>query len=113
MNRIQRIAAAAAVSTAVLAPATAAMAYAEPYPWHYTGDSRSAVVNPPKAQIEHQELLRLRQQSESVDEPASSVASEATGFTWETVGLAALGAGALAAGGVMLARRPRREPRPA
>lgn len=113
MNRIQRIAAAAAVSTAVLAPATAAMAYAEPRPWHETGDSRSAVVNPPKAQIEHQELLRLRQQSESVDEPASSVASEATGFPWETVGLAALGAGALAAGGVMLARRPRREPRPA
>lgn len=111
MNRIQRIAAAAAVSAAVFAPATAALAYAEPYPWHEQSDSQPAGVTKPKAQIEHEELLRRRQQSESVGEqPDSPAASDATGFPWETIGLAALGGGVLAAGGVAVARRFHHEP---
>jgi hypothetical protein len=105
MNRIQRIAAAAAVGTAVLVPATAVLANAEPYPWHNSDDSRSAVVNPPKAQIEHEELL-----PPGPEAPPVQPAADESGFPWETVGLLTLGVGAVAAGGVAVARR-RREPR--
>ena len=105
MNRIQRIATATAVGTAVLVPATAALAKAEPYPWHKSDDSRSAVVNPPKAQIEHEELLQPGPEA-----PPVQPAPDESGFPWETVGLLTLGVGAVAAGGVAVARR-RREPR--
>jgi hypothetical protein len=121
MNRIQRIAAAAAVSTAVLAPVTLAVApaYADP-------------TAPTQAQIEQllsqeqqymqepvdEELLRQEQQymqkrqwPEPVEETSGPGAT--TGFPWETVGLAALGAGVLATGGVVLVRRYHHEPRPA
>jgi hypothetical protein len=105
MNRIQRIAAAAAVGTAVLVPATAAMAGAEPYPWHNSDDTRSSVVNLPKAQIERDELL-----PPGPEAPPVQPASNESGFPWDTVGLLTLGVGAVAVGGVAVARR-RREPR--
>lgn len=105
MNRIQQVAAAAAVGTAVLVPATATLANAEPYPWHNSDDPRSAVVNPSKAQIEHEELLPPGPEVL----PVQAAAGE-SGFPWETVGLVTLGVGAVAAGGVAVARR-RREPR--
>jgi hypothetical protein len=105
MNRIQRIAAAAAVGTAVLVPATAAMAGAEPYPWHNSDDTRSSVVNLPKAQIERDELSLPGPQ-----DPVVQPAADESGFPWDTVGLLTLGVGAVAAGGVAGARR-RREPR--
>jgi hypothetical protein len=116
MNRIQRIAAAAAISTAALAPVTAAVAYAEPYPWHNPNGDSSQPSGPAKtkAQIEYEERLQLGPlPGTGNEEPPSQPTSDATGFPWETVGLAALGAGVLAAGGVVVARRSHREPRPA
>ena len=59
MNRIQRIAAAAAISAAVLAPATIAPAFAEPYPGHKSDSASGATKT--KAQIEYEERLRLDQ----------------------------------------------------
>ena len=49
MNRIQRIAAAAAVGAAVRAP-TATVAYAEPYPWQQDRDSALS-TRPPAARL--------------------------------------------------------------
>jgi hypothetical protein len=108
MNRIQRIAAAAAVSATAILPATLATAYAEPYPWHGPGDTASQPMSKTKAQIEYEERLQL-----PASEPTTSEADVAS-FPWDTVGLAALGAGILTASGlVVLARRSHREPRPA
>ena len=70
MNRIQRIAAAAAISAAVIAPATIGPAFAEPYPWHAPSEGASqpsGLPNPGqapvdrvnKAQVEYHERLQL------------------------------------------------------
>jgi hypothetical protein len=70
MNRIQRTAAAAAVSVAVITPITLAPAYAEPYPWHLSNvdaSQPSGLTNPGqvpvdrvnKAQVEYHERLQL------------------------------------------------------
>ena len=70
MNRIKRIAAATAVSTVVLAPITAGLAFAEPYPGHENASSISAT----KAQIEHEERLQTlqNQRSGAVDGQSAS-----------------------------------------
>ena len=107
VNRIQRIAAAAAVSTAVLAPATAAVAFAKPYPWHKS-DSASGVTKP-KAQIDYEERLQQEQSGPGSELP-SGTSGDATGFPWDTVGLAALGAGVIATGGAIVVRRSHRVP---
>jgi hypothetical protein len=105
MNLIQRIAAAAAVSAAAIAPATSA--FAEPYPWHE--NPGAAQPTKPKAQVEYEERLRMNELRPEPFDDAS--ASDVTGFPWDTVGLAALGAGALAAGGAAVVRRSHRVPR--
>jgi hypothetical protein len=114
VNRIKHIAAAAAISAAVLAPVTIAPAFAEPYPGHKSDSASGATKT--KAQIEYEERLRLDQGPGPGNEgPASAPTAtdaDGTGFPWEIVGLTALGAGALAAGGVAVARHVR-EPRPA
>jgi hypothetical protein len=117
MNHIRRIAAGTVLGTALLVPATIGQALAEPYPWHDSGDSQPAGQPKTKAQIEYEERLQMATGSGLGDanpdaEPAATEADTA-GFPWNTVGLAALGAGVLAAGGVALARRARREPHPA
>ena len=94
MNRIKRIAAATAVSTVVLAPITAGLAFAEPYPGHENTSSISTT----KAQIEHEERLQMlqNQRSGAVDgQSASSIGADSAGFPWETVGMAALAGAAL------------------
>ena len=109
MNRIKRIAAATAVSTVVLAPITAGLAFAEPYPGHENASSISAT----KAQIEHEERLQTlqNQRSGAVDgESASSTGADTAGFPWETVGMAALAGAAFTAGGVAVVRRLNNEP---
>jgi hypothetical protein len=116
MNRIQRIAAAAVVSTVVLTPATAAVAFAEPRPWHNPNGetSESGGLTKTKAQIEYEERLQLANESGTGnDNSGSESAVDPTSFPWETVGLAALGAGILATGGAVVARRHSREPHPA
>jgi hypothetical protein len=134
MNRIRRIAAAAAVSTAVLTPLTAAVASADPTPQACRGWCPYPYAEP-FAQTQEQ-LLRQEQQQymqQPVDEQPSlrqeqqytqqqkwaepadeaPVADATTGLSpWETVGLAALGAGVLAAGGVVLVRQYHHEPHP-
>jgi hypothetical protein len=108
MNRIRRIAAATAVSTVVLAPITAGLAFAEPYPGHETTSSISTT----KAQIEHEERLQmLDQPSNTADgESASSTGADTAGFPWDAVGLAALAGAAITAGGVAVVRRLNNEP---
>jgi hypothetical protein len=109
MNRIKRIAAATAVSTVVLAPITAGLAFAEPYPGHENTSSISTT----KAQIEHEERLQMpqNQRSGAVDgQSASSIGADTAGFPWETVGMAALAGAVLAGGGVALVRRFNHEP---
>ena len=108
MNRIKRIAAATAVSTVVLAPTTAGLAFAEPYPGHAQASSGSTT----KAQIEHEERLQmLDQRSSTIDgQSASSTVTDTAGFPWEAVGLAALAGAALTGGGVALVRRINHEP---
>jgi len=122
MNRIQRITAAAALGTAVLAPTAAAVAYAEPYPGHQSegtsqpaGLSKSKAqieheellgLSKSKAQIEHEELLGLREQSSVVDEPAATT-TDAT-IPWDVVGLAVFVGAALAAGAVVGIRHVQR-----
>ncbi|HET6920684.1 MAG TPA: hypothetical protein VFI46_14640 [Jiangellaceae bacterium] len=114
MNRIKHIAATAAVGTAVLVPATAAVAFAEPYPWHGPSEGASQPLQKTKAQIEYEERLQLGPlPGTGNEEPPSQPTADATGIPWETVGLAALGAGVLAAGGIVVARRSHRQPRPA
>jgi hypothetical protein len=135
MNRIQRIAAAAAISTAVIAPATGAVAYAgpiaptqdqteqllrqeqqymqEPVDEQLLRQEQGYMQEPVDEQLLRQEQGYMQEQQwpEPVDGPSASDAT--TGLRWETVGLAALGAGVLAAGGVVLVRRYHHEPRPA
>src|SRR5215207_8936995 len=107
MNRIQRITAAAALGTAVLAPTAAAVAYAEPYPGHQSeGTSQLLGLSTSKAQIEHEELLGLREQSSVVDEPAATT-TDAT-IPWDVVGLAVFVGAALAAGAVVGIRHVQR-----
>ena len=136
MNRIRRIAAAAAVSTAVLTPVTAVGAYAEPtgpacQGWcPYTGPSALTQDQTPLLlrreqqqymQVPVDEQPPLRQEQQYVQQqrwayPADEapVSDATTGLSpWETVGLAALGAGVLAGGGVVFVRRYHDEPRPA
>jgi hypothetical protein len=111
MNCIQRIAAAATVSAVVVAPATIGPAFAEPYPWHGPSEGASQPLQKTKAQIEYEERLRLQEQSGTGnEEPQSQLTADAAGFPWDTVGLAALGAGILTAGGVVVARRIHHEP---
>jgi hypothetical protein len=106
MNRFQRVVAATALGAAVVAPATPA--FAEPYSWHGSDSAPAAIKS--KAQIEYEEGLRLQQESGTGNTASdTSVTPEAASFPWETLGLAALGAGALAAGGVVLVRRSNRE----
>jgi hypothetical protein len=135
MNRIRRIAA-AAVSTAVLTPVTAAVAFAEPtFPacqgWcPYAGPSALTQDQTPLLlrreqrqymQVPVDEPPPLRQEQEYMQQqrwayPADEapVADATTGLSpSEAVGLAALGAGVLAGGGVVLVRRYHHEPRPA
>ena len=101
MNRMKRIAAATAVSTAGLIPFAAAVASAEP--------------------TQAEQLLRQEQQytQEQVHRShlggrlnAASGSALTTSSPWETVGLSALGAAVLAAGGVVRARQYRHEPHP-
>jgi hypothetical protein len=135
MNRIRRIAAAAAVTTAVLTPVTAAGAYAEPTapacrgwcpyaaPSTLTQDQTEQLLRQEQQQymqqpVDEQPPLRQEQQymqQQKWAEPADEapVADATTGLSlWETVGLAALGAGVVAGGGVVLVRKYH-EPRPA
>jgi hypothetical protein len=135
MNRIRRIAAAAAVSTAVFTPLTAVVASAEPTPpacrgWcpyaessAQTRDQTKQLLRQEQQQymqqpVDEQPLLRQEQQytqQQKWAEPADEapVADATTGLSpWETVGLAALGAGVLAAGGVVLVRQYHHEPHP-
>ena len=115
MNRMQRVASAAAVSTAALVPASSGFAFAEPYPWH-AHDGSTAQCTGTRAQVEHCERVSMHlDQPPVVDDNSVSSQPEpaSPGFPWETVGLTALGAGALAAGGVVLLRRSQRAPRPA
>jgi hypothetical protein len=119
MNRIQRIAAAAAISTAVIAPATAAVAYAGPIAptqdqtEQLLRQEQQYVQEPVDEQLLRQEqgYMQERHWTEPVDGPSASDAT--TGLRWEKVGLAAFGVGVLAAGGVVLVRRYHHEPRPA
>jgi hypothetical protein len=108
MNRIKRIAAATAVSTVVLAPITAGLAFAEPYPGH----EKTSSISTTKAQIEHEERLQmLDQPSNTADgESASSTGADTAGFPWDAVGLAALAGAAITAGGVAVVRRLNNEP---
>ena len=108
MNRIKRIAAATAVSTVVLAPITAGLAFAEPYPGHEQASSISTT----KAQIEHEERLQmLDQPSDAVDgQSASSTGADSAGFPWEAVGLSALAGAVIAGGGMVVVRRFNHEP---
>ena len=101
MNRIKRIAAATAVSTAGLIPFAAAVASAEP--------------------TQAEQPLRQEQQytQEQVHRPhlggrlnAASASALTTSSPWDTVGLSALGAAVLAAGGVVLVRQNHHEPHP-
>ena len=63
--------------------------------------------------LRHEQQYRLQQWGAYPPDEAP-VADATTGLSpWETVGLAALGAGVLARGGVVLVRRYRHEPRPA
>ena len=136
MNRIRRIAAAAAVSAAVLTPVTAAGAYAEPTApacrgWcPYAGPS--ALMQDQIPLLLRREQQQFMQMPEDLAPPLlqeqqymlqqrwayppdeAPVADATAGLSpWETVVLAALGAGVLARGGVVLVRRYRHEPRPA
>ena len=124
MNRIQRIAAVAAISTAVLAPATTAVApaYAKPY----EEDLAPASTQPQTEQLLRQErqymqqpvdeeLLKQEQRYMQVQqwpEPdgETSDSGDTTGFPWDTVALASFGAAALAAGGAVIIVRRRHVP---
>ena len=111
MNKIHRFAAVSAACVALTAPGVALMtpAFAEPYPWHDPrGTATGFSLAMPKAQIEHEELLRMGQQSSPVDEHSTAASPDGTAFPWETVGLVALGAVALTAGGAAVARRYQR-----
>ena len=110
MNRIKHIATTAAVGTAVLVPATAAVAFAEPYPWHGPSEGASQPLQKTKAQIEYEERLQLENESGTGKVPPASI-PVADAFPWNTVVLVALGTSALVAGGVAVARRSHREPR--
>jgi hypothetical protein len=110
MNRIKRIAAATAVSTVVLAPMTAGLAFAEPD--QGPAPQTSSLLST-KAQVEHEDRLQVlqNQRSGGVDgQSASSIGADSAGFPWETVGLAALAGAVLAGGGVVLVRRFNHEP---
>jgi hypothetical protein len=110
MNRIKRIAAATAVSTVVLAPMTAGLAFAEADPGRAPQTSGLWTT---KAQIEHEDRLQAlqNQRSGAVDgQSASSIGADSAGFPWETVGMAALAGAVLAGGGVALVRRFNHEP---
>ena len=109
MNRIQRIAAATAVSTVVLAPITAGLAFAKPDPGQAPQTSSLSTT---KAQIEHEERLQMvDQRSDAVDgQSASSTGADTAGFPWEAVGLAALAGAAIAGGGMVVVRRSNHEP---
>jgi hypothetical protein len=116
MNRIKRIAAAAAVGTAVLAPTTLALApaYARPV----AGDSAPGAAQPTavtktKAQLEYEERLRMEPQPPGLDSGTPNQDEDVTGFPRDTVALAALGAGTVAAAGVIVARRRQSAPRTA
>lgn len=108
MNRIQRIAAAAIVSGAALVPATLAPAHAEPYPWHQPADTSQRADLSTKAQIEHEE--RLREGSGGHGPDVAETTPDSSTFPWDIVGLAALGAGTLAAAGAVVARQYSRTP---
>ena len=136
MNRIRRIAAAAAVSTAVLTPVTAVGAYAGPTVpacrgWcPYAGPSAltqdqiplllrreqqymQVPVDEPPPLRQEQQYMQQQRWAYPADE-AAPVSDATTGLSpWEAVGLAALGAGVLAGGGVVLVRRYHHEPHPA
>jgi hypothetical protein len=109
MNRIKRIAAATAVSTVVLAPITAGLAFAKPDPGQAPQTSSLSTT---KAQIEHEERLQmLDQPSDAVDgQSASSTGADTAGFPWEAVGLSALAGAAIAGGGMVVVRRFNHEP---
>jgi hypothetical protein len=109
MNRIKRIAAATAVSTVVLAPTTAGLAFAKPDPGQAPQTSSLSTT---KAQIEHEERLQmLDQRSDAADgQSASSTGADTEGFRWQTVGLAALAGAVVTGGGVALVRRFNHEP---
>jgi hypothetical protein len=119
MNRIQRIAAAAAVGTALLTPATAAIAFAdEPTEAEIEQSLRQErqymhEYGPSDEQLLRHEKQYMQQRTwpgPAVDETSGSEAT--AGFPWQTVGLATLGATALAAGGaVVVVRRNHRVPR--
>jgi hypothetical protein len=136
MNRIRRIAAIAAVSTAVLTAVTAAVASAEPTdpacqgwcpyaaPSALRQDRTEQLLRQEQQQymqqpVDEQPPLRQEQQymqQQKWGEPADEalVDDATTGLSpWEAVGLAALGAGVVAGGGVVFVRRYHHEPRPA
>ena len=117
MNRIKRIAAATAVSTAGLIPFAAAVASAEPTQAEPLLRQEQQYMQQPV----DEQLLRQEQQymQEQVHRPhlggrlnAASASALTSSSPWETVGLSALGAAVLAAGGVVLVRQYHHEPHP-
>jgi hypothetical protein len=115
MDRIKRIAAATAVSTVVLAPTTAGLAFARPDPGPAPqASSLSEQYDATKAHFEWEErqLQMPEQRSDAIDgQSASSTGADTEGFPWETAGLAALAGAVITGGGVALVRRFNHEPR--
>jgi hypothetical protein len=110
MNRIQRIAAAAAVGAAVVVPTTATITPAFARPYEDPGTTQPSGLT--KAQIEHEELLRLNEQSSVADEQSTSQStSDSTSIPWDVVGLAAFAGAALGAGTVVGVRYIQRVPK--
>ena len=108
MNKIHRF---AVICAGLMVPGAALMtpAFAEPYPWHEShGTAQSDALVKSKAQIEHEELLRLVQRSSAADEDSNAVSTDDTTFPWESIGLIALGAGLVTAGSAAVARRHQR-----
>ncbi|HEY9378350.1 MAG TPA: hypothetical protein VIQ02_14810 [Jiangellaceae bacterium] len=128
MNRIKRIAAAAALGAAVLPPAVAAIAYAgtatearmdqsihrEQQYMLYRQRQDMQEFRPSDEQLLRQEQLYMQDQQwpepATVDD-ASDAATAAAGFSWETAGFMTLGAVALAAGSAIVVRRSHRAPK--
>jgi hypothetical protein len=116
MNRIKRIAAATAISTAVLIPVAAAVADAEPTAQtqaeQLLRQEQRYMQQPVDEQLLRQEQQYIQEQTWPEPADEASASETTTGFPWETVGLSALGAGVLAAGGVVLVRQYHHEPHP-
>ena len=80
MNKIHRFAAVSIVSAGLMVPSAALTpAFAEPHPWHEShGAAQSDALVKQKAQIEHEELLRMEQRSAPADEVSNAVSTDDT-----------------------------------